>query len=402
MTAQAEKPPVILLGGDINALSVARRLAPVGVHVYVLGTSLTMALASRHVHGIEFPRSPDPAHAWLQWLADPKTALDGAIVLPCSDDGITLLAHHGEQLRQRYRLIEGSAEVLLALLDKVGSYELAQRAGVPTPKYRAVRSIEDAVAAAEWIGYPCALKPRLGHVFRRSFVGTKLFVVNDRAELEGVFRKSQTQHSEMLMTEIVPGPEDAYASCFTYLDDRFEPLFVLTKRKIRQSPPGFGLGTCHATDWNPEVAELGLRFLRGCGLAGYANVEFKRDPRDGRYKLIECNARFTLNHELLEVAGVPAARIVYARLAGLPVPHVDGYRRNVHVLLPVDDYRAFRALRRRGETTAWQWLRSLLHVPHFLVFRWSDPGPWLRAVRTYWSIKLARRRLARIKLAPKR
>ncbi|WP_449370543.1 carboxylate--amine ligase, partial [Thiomonas sp.] len=391
MTARAEKPPVILLGGDINVLSVARRLEPIGVDVYALGTSASLAFSSRHVRGIDFPPSAEPGDAWLQWLTGPKAAaLQGAILLPCSDDGITLVARHGEALRQRYRLTEGRPDVLLALLDKVESYDLAQRAGVPTPKYRAVRSIEEAVAAAQWIGYPCGLKPRLGHVFRRSF-DAKLFVVDDRTALEDVYRTVQTQDSEMLMTEIVPGPEDAYSSCFTYLDDRLEPMFVLTKRKIRQFPPGFGLGTCHATDWNPEVAELGLRFLRGCGLSGLANVEFKRDSRDGQYKLIECNARFTLNHELLEVAGVPAARIVYNRLAGLPPLKVARYRRNVHVLLPMADIRAFRELRRRGEITVWQWLRSLLHVPHFLVFRWTDPGPWLHAVRRYWSQKLARR-----------
>ena len=390
MTALAEKPPVILLGGNHNALSVARRLAPIGVEVYILGTSATSALSSRHVRGIVFPASSDPANDWLRWLMDPTTALDGAILLPGSDDGITLLAQHGEQLRQRYRLIEGRADVLLGLLDKVTSYDLAQSAGVPTPKYRAVRNVDDAIAAAEWIGYPCALKPRLGHVFRRSFANTKLFVVADRSALETVFSKAQMQGLEMLMTEIVPGSEDAYASCFTYLDDKLQPLFVLTKRKIRQNPPGFGLGTYHATDWNPEVADLGLRFLRGCGLAGYANVEFKRDPRDGQFKLIECNARFTLNHELLEVAGIPAAQIVYARLASLPLPAVQGYRRNVRVLLPLDDLRAFRALRRRGEITAWQWVRSLLHPPHFLVFRWTDPGPWLHTLRQYWGRKFSR------------
>jgi D-aspartate ligase len=81
----------------------------------------------------------------------------------------------------------------------------------------------------------------------------------------------------MLVTEYVPGPDDQYRSYYTYLDHEGEPLVHFTKRKLRQYPTHFGLGSYHLTEWNPEVAELGLRFARGAGLRGLVNVEFKRD-----------------------------------------------------------------------------------------------------------------------------
>ena len=76
------------------------------------------------------------------------------------------------------------------------------------------------------------------------------------------------------------------------------------------------------TDRNPEVAELGLRFFQGVGLRGLANVEFKRDARDGRLKLIECNHRFTAPTGLLRAAGMDLPLFVYNRLTGRPLPAV--------------------------------------------------------------------------------
>lgn len=44
----------------------------------------------------------------------------------------------------------------------------------------------------------------------------------------------------------------------------------------------------------PEIVEPGRRIVRGMGIEGFANVEFKRDERDGRYKLMEVSGRANL------------------------------------------------------------------------------------------------------------
>ena len=56
------------------------------------------------------------------------------------------------------------------------------------------------------------------------------------------------------------------------------------------------------------------------------NVEFKRDTRDGRLKLIECNHRFTAANELVRRAGIDLARIAYDRACGDDVPPTPAIR----------------------------------------------------------------------------
>jgi D-aspartate ligase len=233
--------------------------------------------------------------------------------------------------------------------------------------------------AVEEIGFPCALKPVHAHEFRRVFDG-KGFVADCWSDLEEFFRLSEWAGIEMLVTEMVRGP-DRYQSGNCYLDERGEALLMFTKQKLRQYPITFGAGVYHVMDWDEEVAELTLHFGRAVGLRGLVNVEFKRDSRDGRLVLIECNHRFTGSTALHLAAGLDVPLFVYSRLTGGPLPHVGRpYKEGATLWYPLDDFRAFREYRRRGEMTTFRYLRSVARPQHFSVASVSDPAPLLLAV----------------------
>ena len=269
--------------------------------------------------------------------------------------------------------IEANDERLLDMLDKERTHELAAGAGIPVPRTLSVRDEHELAAAAEQIAYPSALKPIEAHKFRRHFP-VKGFVVFDRAELEERFAESQAAGVEMILSEMVPGP-DRYHSSYTYLDAGGNSLFTFTKQKLRQYPIRYGGGCYHIMDWNPEVSELGLRFCQDLGLRGFLNVEFKRDERDGELKLIECNHRFTESSALHLAAGLNLPLFTYSHLVGAPKPHVGRpYKEGIALWYPLDDYRAFRDYRRIGEMTLWQWLRSLMRRQNFAMASVTDPG----------------------------
>jgi predicted ATP-grasp superfamily ATP-dependent carboligase len=244
-------------------------------------------------------------------------------------------------------------------------------------------------AAIVEIGFPCALKPRHIHEFSRHF-RRKVFLAENAAVLRRAFAETSAHGLQMIVTEIVPGPEDAYCSVFTYLDERSQPLVVFTKRKLRQNPPGFGVGCYHITHWDDAVAEMGLRFLQAVDFRGIANVEFKRDARDGTLTMIECNARFTAANEILQRSGLDFANFVYRRQIGRPVSAPARVRDGVYMWAPVQDTMSFLASRRRGELSARQWAGSLLHRQTLPLFAWSDPMPSL--VNLYYMADRRRRR----------
>jgi D-aspartate ligase len=373
MGVAAQSPPAVVLGGSFNAVSVARSLGSAGITVHALGSTGDFVRRSRYCSSFTDVGSGAEAQSgYRRWL---ETGPRGAVVLPCADEGLEFVARNRALLATLgYRSVEADDEVVLAMLDKERAYALARAAGVPAPRTRRVRAVEDLQSAADEIGFPCALKPLASHVFARHFSG-KAFVATDLDELRRAHALTETHGVEMLVTEIVPGPDSGFHSYYGYLDADGASLLHLTKRKLRQCPIRFGSGCYHVTDRNPEVAELGLRFLQAAGARGLACVEFKRDSRDGSLKLIECNHRFTAANELLRAAGVDLALFTYNRLVGRALPQVDGYRSGLYLWHPIEDARAFLQYRRRGELTTSAWLRSLLHRPRFPLLRLEDPLP---------------------------
>jgi predicted ATP-grasp superfamily ATP-dependent carboligase len=373
--------PAVLLGGENIAVSAARSLSREGARVYALGDASDPVRASRHCHEfVDVGARKGVADRYLEWLSS-HGPREGA-VLPCDDDGLEMIARNRAQLvAWGYSPIEADDDVLLAMLDKDRTYELSRKAGVPTPRTATVRTYEEAMVAADKFSYPCALKPLSSHEFAQHFgILKKVLLVDSREELLREFERTLEVGVEMLVTEIVPGGDDQYFSFYSYLDEHGEPLYHFCKRKLRQWPVHFGLTTYHLSIWDERVAELGLKFFQGVGLRGVGNVEFKLDPRDGEYKIIECNHRFTAASDLVRHVGIDMPLIAYRRALGLPVEPVRGYRVGVRMWHPVEDLRSLRGYREEGSLTVGGWVKSLMHRQHFPLLSMDDPGPSVASV----------------------
>jgi D-aspartate ligase len=269
------------------------------------------------------------------------------------------------------------------MLDKQRTSELAARLGVPCPRTLRVASPSDVEGE---LAFPVGLKPVHAHLFHAHFK-EKMFVVRDAGELRGTLDRTSALGLEMLATELIEGPDDGLGAYCAYLDEHSVVISELTKRKPRQYPAKAGTGSLHVTEWSPEIAELGRRFLTGAGVRGHANVEFKRDRRDGVPKLIECNYRFIQATALFQAAGWDIVGFTYNRLTGRPLPSME-YRRGARGIFVVNDLRAFRRYRRIGELGTAEYLRSLARPHHLMTMAWDDPEPSLR-----WHWGLVRKRL---------
>ena len=117
-------------------------------------------------------------------------------------------------------------------------------------------------------------------------------------------------------------------------------------------------------------------------------MDFKRDPRDGRWHLLEINARGSLWMYLGAVNGVNLARAAYDYLVFGLKPAASSQRSDYRWLAIGLDYRAFRELSARGELGLGGWIASILSARKiYNVFSWSDPAPWIAT----WKGKLGRR-----------
>jgi predicted ATP-grasp superfamily ATP-dependent carboligase len=371
-------PAVIIVGGDHNALSIARSLGSAGVDVYSIGDPQALVKYSRFSKWVALPRGRAIApEVWAAYLLGPGSEhLRGAVLLAASDEAIELIARHRDQLSEKFRLDLSNPVAQLCMLDKLGTYRAAQAAGVPTPKFWIADTREQVAELQRELVYPLIVKPLLGHEFKRKFSGT-FAVVHNFDELLNAFDKVHRAGIKAFLVEMIPGPDDRLCSYYTYLDEVGNNLVDFTKRVIRRYPVNMGGSTYHITDDVAGVKQLGLALFRQVGLQGIANVEFKLDERDGQLKLIECNARFTAADCLLVASGLNLPLFVYNRIIGRTEPAPTTFRMGLRLWKPLGDFLAYRQLSKMGLLNCRAWLRSILHPQSFPIFRWNDPLPSL-------------------------
>lgn len=374
------KPPVVVLGGSSNALAIARSMSGNGVDVYLSILDKNCASYTRLAKKIyAFRDKKRVQEFWGDLLLGGKhPELQGGVLFPCSDDGVEFTAKNSGELRKNYLLDEADPEVHLTMLDKRKTMEKARTLGIPVPQFAVIDSAADIPAIDfDTLKFPLIVKPQHSHLFQKAFDGAKLFFANNRDELNFHLNASLEKNLKVIVSEMIPGPDTQLGSYYTYLDKNDQTLFHYTKAVVRRFPKNNGQGCYHITRWNPEVAELGLRFFRGVGLKGLGNVEFKKDVRDGQWKLIECNPRFTAAHELLVKCGMSIDWMIYNHLIGAPVQPVDKFKENMTLWYPRRDWLAYKELEALGELTFGEWLKSVAKpqvLPHF---RLTDPMPTL-------------------------
>jgi predicted ATP-grasp superfamily ATP-dependent carboligase len=92
-------------------------------------------------------------------------------------------------------------------------------------------------------------------------------------------------------------------------------------RRTRQHPPEFGrASTFVETIELPELEALSEKFLRSIDYYGLVELEYKLDPRNGEFKLLDVNGRTWGYHTLGCRAGVDFPYLEYADQIGEAMP----------------------------------------------------------------------------------
>jgi predicted ATP-grasp superfamily ATP-dependent carboligase len=291
---------------DRKTRAAVRSLAAAGMAVTLLCDHERCPVAGER--GVAASRrTPDPwdAARWTEHLLrllreDPHDAL-----LPL-DDGTTRAAStHRSRLRDAVALAAPDVLSLDRAHDKAGVRETALRLGVPAPKTRLVANAKDLGPAALALGFPVVVKPRRGSG------GLGVSVCRDPEALRAAWerrpplRLPHVDTSELLVQEFVPGEVHDVGALVANGRVRAS----LTQRRLRMDPPEGGPGVAVETTDEPGLAHLAARLLGELDWHGPAQVEFRRDERDGAFRLLEVNVRFWGTLGLATTAGLDLPRL---------------------------------------------------------------------------------------------
>lgn len=366
----------LVIGGDYRGLGIVRSLGRRGIPVWVLYDEHLIAATSRYARrALRWPAGGEQEQLDFLLELAARHGLDGWVIFPTGDNAGALLARHHAQLAERYRLTVPPWEVYRWAYDKRLTYQLAAELGIDAPPTWYPRGRED--LAALDCPFPVILKPACKPALNR-FTHAKAWLAGGHAELLARYEEATALvPPDLIMVQaLIPGGGEAQLSYAALcLEGRVRAS--ITARRTRQYPTDFGRSSTYVESIEePEIEAAGRRLLQGLRFTGLIELEFKRDPRDGRCKLLEMNPRVWGWHTLGRLAGVDFPYLQWRAAHGLPVPELRARAgaRWIHLIL---DLPAACSELRAGRLTLSAYLRSLRPPLERAIIARDDPGPAL-------------------------
>jgi len=365
----------LVIGGDHPGLAIARSLGKRGIPVYILEDQLSISSYSRYVSRVL--RAKD--------LRDPQKTVDSVleaghrhglrdwVLFPTRDETVMAFSLHRERLSEFFRITTPVWDTTRWAWDKRNTYWMAEHHGIPAPRTRTLQSLEDLPSLYSQL--PLAIKPAIKENFFYA-TGAKAWRADTPEQLRKLFRAAarKIESSEIMIQEIIPGDGDCQVSYCSFFRDGASHSSLVAKR-MRQHPKEFGRAATYVETVDlPEVEELGERFLKAIDFYGIAEIEFKRDPRDGRYKILDVNARAWGFHALGPAAGVDFPYLLFADQLGYPVEPRRG-RSGVGWLRLLTDFPVSLVEVLRGRMSLGSYIQSLRRTEVESVFCPTDPLP---------------------------
>ena len=311
-TASMDK--VIVLGCSLTGYAVMRALARKNLHIIgITYSKRDVAQLSRYVSEVVQSPAPTDEEQFVTCLIQNADHWAGALILETADSAAIALSKNKDILSKYYRIATPDWDVLNIFIEKEKTYALAKQFDIPHPKSIPLFRLEDLTEISETV-YPCILKPVLSTPFTDRFHVKNFEVHNDR-ELEEKFKLCLEAGLSMVLQEIIPGPDDNLYKMQGYVNSQGRLVGRFFYRKLRQHPPQYGVARVGiSTDRQPEVERLTEELLRRANYRGYFSNEFKFDPRDGQFKLIENNCRMPRSGMLAIAAGINFPWLMYQDL----------------------------------------------------------------------------------------
>ncbi len=388
-------PAAIVLGASPTGLAVLRALGAHGIRCYVGDFDAGRhAFRSRYRFGQAIV-APTPDKVVRRALEVTADETEPPVVIPTSDTMVLALDQNRQAIGEKWRCYDAIGSGLAArAVDKESFHELCKTAEIDTPQTAFPKSADQVLKLGDRFQFPLLLKPIFGHLWRDRLGGAKLLVAESIDQLRAHVDRFGEDCDGLMVQELIPGVEaNIYvAAVYRGNDGNRDACFVA--EKTRQHPPDFGSASLATAKYREEIEQLSWKFVEGVDYRGICGTEFKFDPRDGKYKMIEVNPRPTLWFHLARASGVELIHAAYLDLIGSPIPQATAQKDGTRWCFWEKDLLTWPHHLRKRDISPLSLLSTLSPTNHGAVGTLADPGPLL-ASPFYYARRFCQRFLGR-------
>lgn len=236
-------------------------------------------------------------------------AFGGQTALNCG----TELFLNGTLKEYGVQVLGTSVEAIMNTEDRDLFVKKLNEIELKTPVSQACENMEDALAAAQRIGYPIMIRSAY------ALGGLGSGVCRDEKQFREIAESAFTFAPQVLVEESLKGWKeiefevirDSNDHCFTVASmENFDPLGIHTGESIVVAP------TCSLTAEQVKyLQEISVQAVRHLGIVGECNIQYAYNAATNDYRIIEVNARLSRSSALASKAtGYPLA-FVAAKIA---------------------------------------------------------------------------------------
>jgi len=375
---------VVILGGSITALAVAREAHGLGLDPVVVDPAPGVAHRSSLAKIVRFADGSD------QDVLDRVCKIGGrdASLIATADRWVRFVKRNREKLEAVFNtVLHPGNDALDLCLSKAAFADWCVANRLDTPRH----CRGDDSRCLEGMRYPVLVRPA-ETVHGQSRSPQRLPKAAEAAspqELESLLRRFHDAGVPTFVAESLLGQRLVQYSVPFARRGRETVSYVA--QKVRPPADWCATGTLVELSPNSEVEALALRAVEALDYFGIGEVEILHSLDTGRSYLIEINARPWVQYSLATDSGHGFLGFMLGlpRRAGFPVVK-QGL---AWINFGDDSYVCFsrsQGIVRKGDLSALEYLKSVARPKTYALFNWRDPGPWL-ASSVEWLRSLANR-----------
>jgi predicted ATP-grasp superfamily ATP-dependent carboligase len=375
-----------------SGLGIVRSLGRRGVPVYALDPNANqIGIDSHYCKGLVCPAIEDSEKEHIDFLIELSQSLgQKAVLYPTGDNTVFCYANYESRLQNNFYFTGPDHEIITKVATKDALFKSAVACNVPVPETYIPHSIQEVSQIGAKITYPCLIKPIRSNSWHQKAIKDilsgdqqKVLIANNPDELLGNYEKIVKYDPDVIISEVIPGDDSDLFYFVSYISQDYEVLAKFSGRKKRLYPIHFGSASFVESVYDEELENTSIKFLKNIKYTGLSGIEFKRDARDGKYKLIEMNTRFGLWDVLASKCGIDIAYIAYCDTIGGKKLQMYEFKTGIKWVSMYRDTKALIDYRKEGSLTIAKWLRTLYGKKLWAVFAWDDLRPFLTSIKRY-------------------
>lgn len=371
---QLHKKGVVVIEGHVQGLTNTRALGEAGIPVFVVDTGNCVARYSKYcTKFIVCPEyNSDRFAKFLVELAKNENLKDW-VLLPSNDHAVYTISKNKTFLEKYYKFTIQDLSIISRIYDKGSLLEVAQNCDVPYPKTSYIQNTNQSIDLV----FPVLTKGREGLTFYKS-TGKKAYLADNQQELNKQLCdiSSKIELEKTFTQELIPFDGSNKTVSFTAFSINGELKTHWMGVKLREHPLQFGTATLTESIFVDDCLEYSTKLLKEIGYTGVCEVEYLRDPRDNKYKLIEINPRTWLWVGLAIKCGINYPVIVFNYLNKIDQKYPSSYESGMKWLNPYTDTIFSLLAIFKGKLSFMNYFKQLAGKRVNPLWNWSDSTPF--------------------------